>query len=262
MQELSLFSGAGGGILGGMLLGWETVCAVENDHHARNVLIARQNDGTFNPFPIWDDVCSFNGTEWKGRIDVISGGFPCQDVSTAGKEVGITGKRSGLWKEMARIVGEVQPRYVFIENSPMLRTRGLSTILKDLAENGYDAKWGMFRASDFGARHKRERIFILAYSMFYGLSSVEKQRSDDTNILNTKEREKIAMQFKGSNPPGLFPGKSSKCGDVRESKKWWSVEPGMGRMVDGMAYRNDRIKRLGNGQIPEMVRTAWNELIK
>ena len=164
MNELALFAGAGGGILGGKLLGWRTVCAVEFDEHARNVLVARQNDGSLEPFPIWDDVRTFDGIPWRGRIDVISGGFPCQDISSAGKGAGIDGERSGLWREMARIISEVRPRYVFIENSPMLRTRGLSTVLKDLAEAGYDARWGVFGACDVGAPHKRERMWILANS--------------------------------------------------------------------------------------------------
>ena len=95
MNELALFAGAGGGILGGKLLGWRTVCAVENDEHARNVLVARQNDGSLEPFPIWDDVRTFDGKPWRGRIDVISGGFPCQDISSAGKGAGITGQMQG-----------------------------------------------------------------------------------------------------------------------------------------------------------------------
>ena len=84
MNELALFAGAGGGILGGQLLGWRTVCAVENDEYARGVLLARQNDGRFDPFPIWDDVRTFDGRPWRGSADVVSGGFPCQDISSAG----------------------------------------------------------------------------------------------------------------------------------------------------------------------------------
>ena len=123
LRELALFAGAGGGLLGSKLLGWKTVCAVEIDEYARNVLIARQNDGSLEPFPIWDDVRAFRGEPWRGPIDVVSGGFPCQDVSTAGRHEGITGEKSGLWKEMARIISEVQPRYAFVENSSNLIRR-------------------------------------------------------------------------------------------------------------------------------------------
>jgi|DEB0MinimDraft_6_1074348.scaffolds.fasta_scaffold15982_1 hypothetical protein len=84
MNELALFAGAGGGILGGKLLGWKCVCAVEFDEYARSVLKSRQDDGSLDPFPIWDDVRTFDGRPWRGRVEVVSGGFPCQDISTAG----------------------------------------------------------------------------------------------------------------------------------------------------------------------------------
>lgn len=134
MNELALFAGAGGGILGGKLLGWRTVCAVERDAYAAAVLAQRQNDGCLETFPIWSDVETFEGTPWRGIIDVVSGGFPCQDISIAGKGEGITGKRSGLWKQMERIIREVRPPYVFVENSPILTSRGLGVVLGDLAK--------------------------------------------------------------------------------------------------------------------------------
>ena len=106
MNELALFAGAGGGILGGKILGWRTVCAVEWEPYPASVLCARQNDGLLPPFPIWDDVQTFDGKPWKGIIDVVSGGFPCQDISSAGQGAGIGGERSSMWKHMARIIGE------------------------------------------------------------------------------------------------------------------------------------------------------------
>jgi site-specific DNA-cytosine methylase len=162
MRELALFAGAGGGILGGKLLGWRTVCAVEYEPYARDVLVARQNDGSLEPFPIWDDVRTFNGKPWRGAVDVVSGGFPCQDISSAGKGAGLDGARSGLWREMARIIDEVRPRYVFVENSPMLTSRGLGVVLGDLAAMGFDARWGVLGADDAGAPHRRKRIWIVA----------------------------------------------------------------------------------------------------
>ena len=141
MNELALFAGAGGGILGGQLLGWRTVCAVEIEPYPASVLMQRQNDGLLAPFPIWDDVCTFDGRPWRGIVDVVSGGFPCQDISAAGKGAGIDGERSGLWAEFARIICEIQPRYAFIENSPMLTLRGLDRVLCDLAQMGFNAKW-------------------------------------------------------------------------------------------------------------------------
>ena len=162
MNELALFAGAGGGILGGHLLGWRTVCAVEWEEYPASVLCARQNDGLLPPFPIWDDVQSFRGEPWRGIVDVISGGFPCQDISAAGKGVGIDGERSGMWGEMARIIHEVRPRYVFVENSPMLTSRGLGRVLGDLASMGFNARWGVLGAADVGANHQRDRIWIVA----------------------------------------------------------------------------------------------------
>jgi len=165
LRELALFAGAGGGILGGTLLGWRTVCAVELEPYPASVLVQRQNDGILPPFPVWDDVRNFNGKPWRGIVDVVSGGFPCTDISVAGKGAGITGEHSGLWKEMARIIGEVRPRYAFVENSPMLTSRGLGTVLGDLAEMGYCSEYGVLGAIDAGAPHRRERIWIVAYAI-------------------------------------------------------------------------------------------------
>jgi len=162
MNELALFAGAGGGILGGHLLGWRTVCAVEWEPYPTSVLMQRQNDGILPPFPIWDDVQTFDGKPWRGLVDVVSGGFPCQDISAAGKGAGIDGSRSGMWFHMARIIGEVRPRHVLVENSPMLTSRGLGRVLGDLATLGYDAEWGVLGAVDAGAPHKRDRIWIVA----------------------------------------------------------------------------------------------------
>jgi len=164
MNELALFAGAGGGILGGKLLGWRTVCAVEWEPYAASVLLARQNDGILPAFPIWDDVQTFDGKPWQGVVDVISGGFPCQYIASNGKGEGINGSRSGLWKEMARVIGEVRPKYVFVENSPMLTRRGLGTVLGDLAKMGFNAEWGVVSAAEVGAHHKRSRIWIVANS--------------------------------------------------------------------------------------------------
>lgn len=164
MNELALFSGVGGGILGGHLLGWRTVCAVEIEPYPASVLLARQNDGILPPFPVWDDVSTFDGRPWRGIVDVVSGGFPCQDISVAGKGAGITGKRSGLWSEMARIIGEVRPQFVFVENSPALITRGLGTVIGDLAALGYDFRWTVLGAADVGAPHQRDRLWIVAHA--------------------------------------------------------------------------------------------------
>ncbi len=163
LRTLHLFAGAGGGILADILLGHQPVCAVEIEPYCQQVLHARQKDGFLPWFPIFDDVKTFDGKPWRGLVEVVAGGFPCQDISSAGKGAGISGERSGLWGEMARVVCEVRPRYVFVENSPMLTIRGLGVVLRDLAAMGYDAKWCVLGACDSGAPHKRERIWILGY---------------------------------------------------------------------------------------------------
>ena len=162
MRELHLFAGAGGGILGGMLLGHTPVGAVEIDPFARAVLHARQADGSLPDFPIYDDVRTFDGTQWRDRVDIIAGGFPCQDLSVAGKGAGIDGARSGLWWEMLRVIREARPRYVFLENVPAITGRGLDRVLGSLADLGLDAEWLVLSAADAGAPHLRKRWWCLA----------------------------------------------------------------------------------------------------
>lgn len=273
MNELHLFAGAGGGILAGQLLGRRCICAVESDPYAQAVLIARQNDGTFPPFPIWDDVRTFDGRPWRGIVDIVAGGFPCQDISAAGTGKGIDGERSGLWAEMARIVCEVRPRFVFVENSPMLTSRGLGRVLGDLAAMGFDAEWGVISAADTGAPHLRERIWIRGHLAHADGQPCEQGRSDhaaqvsrgcDTDrsdivadVANAaREREQRIITGRADAQVGKEPSKRSDrpCG---YGFRRWPTEPGMGRVVDGMAHRAHRIRTLGNGQVPRVAVSAW-----
>ncbi len=293
MNELALFAGAGGGILGGKLLGWDTIGAVEIEDYPRRVLLQRQKDAILSPFPIWDDITTFDGKPWKGCVDIVSGGFPCQDISAAGKGVGISGERSGLWKEMSRVVDEVRPRFVYVENSPMLASRGLGTVLGDMAKMGYDARWCVLGADDFGAPHRRKRIWILAYSNLCGCSPrgdserkyknspVEvgkaaegfKQRSfgkygsceDSTDVAYPDQKGlQGQLQFRqGERITGRF---SPSCAGISGAQRidWWREDPGestaqsgLGRVAYGMANRVDRLKAIGNGQVPAVAATAF-----
>ena len=229
MNELALFAGAGGGILGGQLLGWRTICAVESNPYAAGVLIARQNDRTLEPFPVWDDVRTFDGTPWRGRVDVVSGGFPCKDISRAGRMAGITGAQSGLWVEFARVIRETEPRWVFLENTPNITHRGLSTILRDLACLGYDARWGVLGADSCGGAHTRKRMWMVAHA--------RGRRCSQTSQKQVFTRGHITHHGSG-----------------------WQVEPSLGRVADGVANRVDRIRCLGNGQVPAVAALAWQVL--
>ena len=323
MNELALFAGAGGGILGGKLLGWRTVCAVEWEAYPASVLCARQNDGLLPTFPIWDDVQTFDGKPWAGIVDVVSGGFPCQDISAAGGGAGIDGERSGMWREMARIICEVRPRYVFVENSPMLTSRGLGRVLGDLASMGFDAKWGVLGAADVGAPHKRDRIWILCTNsdkqrwnvrcsnwekrsvLFNEGWQTSKNQSErkrwgnrigqiGENVADTRcqpkrsdkrlqPESKVSIREKSSivcsevsNSTGIRPqgqGEHEQPIHSAQGNDWqadhvesigrpkqWSVEPNVGRVADGVAVRVDRLKAIGNGQVPLCAATAWRIL--
>jgi DNA (cytosine-5)-methyltransferase 1 len=247
MNELALFAGAGGGILGGVLLGWRTVCAVEFDSHAREVLLARQADGCLGRFPIWDDVTTFDGTMWAGKVDVITGGFPCQDISSAGKGVGITGSRSGLWKHMARIIHEVRPKYIFAENSPLLVGRGLTTVLCDLATMGFDARWCVLGADNCNADHIRKRCWVLAYPSKGGRPRGEAYEIDGCHSNSSRVQAKILQVGWNGKQKGFY----------------WESEPRVGRVADGMAIGVDkRLARIGNGQVPAVARLAWQTLTR
>lgn len=290
LKELALFAGAGGGILGGKLLGWRTVCAVEIEPYCREVLMRRQDEGHLEPFPIWDDVRTFDGTEWRGKVDVVSGGFPCQDISVAGKGDGLDGERSGLWREMARIIGEVRPRFAFVENSPALVRRGLDAVLGDLAAMGYDCRWGVVSAADVGAPHQRERIWVLAVhtdqQVFGGCRPATdtsgireavanaagdgRQSRGPGDTTQSQERGQPDRGSVGSEVPdtvqaGLQGQRAVAVGVGTEqhdpgNDSWWAIEPDVGRVANGVANRVDRLSAIGNGQVPAVAAAAWRIL--
>ncbi|MGL4573978.1 MAG: DNA cytosine methyltransferase [Burkholderiaceae bacterium] len=301
MNELALFAGAGGGILGGKQLGFNTVCAVENDAYAACVLAQQQNAGKLSPFPIWDDVRTFDGAAWRGHIDVVSGGFPCQDISAAGKGAGIEGAKSGLWKQMARIVAEVRPSFVFVENSDQLVKRGLGVVLADLAALGYDCRWTVLSAAAVGAPHIRKRLWLVAYSdrayrareRFLSRSAAQQSAADHcpSEVANAESErcrearadcQRSAQRLTGSgavrsNALGVgceqvvepIAGRAAAKTQLSATghrgsatgRAWWQVEPELGRMADGVAHRVDRLRCLGNGQVPLCAATAWRLLV-
>ncbi|WP_321301011.1 DNA cytosine methyltransferase [uncultured Sphaerochaeta sp.] len=318
MNELHLFAGAGGGILGSQLLGHRTICAVEIEEYPRKVLLQRQREGMLPWFPIWDDIRTFDGKPWNGLVDIVSGGFPCQDISAAGKGNGIEGARSGLWSEMARVVGEVRPKFVFVENSPMLTSRGLYRVLGDFSTLGYDARWCVLGADDTGAPHRRKRIWILAYSNTDLCRCIHKQteinpakgtldaQRESFPALRKDARENVADTYSergcsrnsgwqdamDADPSGkkwmqiekriswweIDPAEifDTHDGDVGQeqifqkgkvstssgssAEERWPVESRLGRVAHGVARRVDRLKAIGNGQVPAVAAIAFSIL--
>lgn len=198
MRELHLFAGAGGGILGGMMLGHEPVCAVEIDKYCRRVLQARQDDGSLPPFPIYEDVRTFDGHAWRGLVDVICGGFPCQPFSCAGKQLGTADPRH-LWPDMARIISEVRPRYVFAENVSLA---AFEEPWRDLRRLGYRVPPAVcVSASDVGAPHRRKRWWLLAVAKSSGTGAGDHSR-EARNEDGTTCREQLPPLRQGDGEDG------------------------------------------------------------
>lgn len=280
LRELALFAGIGGGILG-LSPYCRTVCGVESKWYSAGVLCSRQVDGALPPFPIWDDVRTFDGRPWAGRVDIVSGGFPCQDISSAGTGRGLSGDRSGLWFEMLRVIEEVHPNFVFIENSPYLRTRGLGTVLGGLASLGFDAEWDCVSAAEVGAPHKRDRMWVLAAHPDRARVWIESWRgcredrkSEAQSISDTDRSGKpfIPLNAEMAESSRVAPDIAGLGCDQRGNRvplkccppgspSWWAVEPDVGRVVYGLSNRVDRIEALGNAQVPRVARVAFERLI-
>lgn len=255
MRELHLFAGVGGGILGGMLLGHRPVCAVEIDPFCRDVLHARQEDGSLPLFPIHDDIKTFDARAWQSKVDIVAGGFPCQDLSLANyKAEGISGARSSLWFEMLRVVNECRPRYVFIENSSAIRTRGLATVLEGLAGSGFDAAWGVLSAQAVGAPHIRKRMWILAEDPNASSERCEEhsQRNGEPLTGEVGKSRRDAVRLRGdesdANSEGLAVGQSERSNARQEQPPFVGTDrrvskPGMGGAAHGLAAWLDKPRR-------------------
>lgn len=297
MYELALFAGVGGGILATKhLLGWRTVCYVEHNKYAVDVLRARIKDGYLDDAPIWDDCFTFDGRPWAGLVDVVSAGFPCQPFSAAGKGLAERDPRNG-WPAVIRILREVRPRFAWLENVPALLSKPyFGTIISDLAQAGYDVEWDCISASEVGANHKRERLWILAHPNGKGIwqQSQSGQQSTQTIITADGPSKSLAdAHVEGLEINGQFnpQGQAELCGGTgpneeqvlrhteqardrwgveqpqeREEKRdvdcqqWWQVEPDVGRVADGVAHRMDRLEATGNGQVPAVAARAWQLL--
>lgn len=222
MNELHLFAGAGGGILAGRLLGHRCIGAVEREPYAQQILLARQRDGSLPAFPIFSDIRHFDGRPFRGRAEVVAGGFPCQAYSGASRGRSVA---EDLWPEMLRVVADVAPRHVFAEN---VAKKAIDAAADDLEALGYSVRCMALSASDMGADHIRQRYWLLAHADAHG----ELRMQVDAEVAEL---------------PRVRPGV-------------WEAEPEQCGVADGLAGRMDRIEAIGNGQVPIVAATAWRIL--
>jgi DNA (cytosine-5)-methyltransferase 1 len=248
LRVLDLFSGIGGFSLGlERTGGFETVAFCEIEPFPRRVLAKHWPN-----VPIYEDVRDLTAERLSADgigVDVICGGFPCQDISSAGAKAGITGARSGLWFEYARLIGELRPAYVIVENVGALLARGLDAVLGELAALGYDAEWHCVPASAIGAPHQRDRLWLVGYPNDQGQSAFAVH--DETSRLPGLVADASSQQDSGIQFPRLAP-------DLGASH-WWAAEPEVDRVAYGVPFGVDRLRALGNAvvpQIPEMIGRA------
>lgn len=268
----SLFAGIGGFDLAAKWMGWQTAWVSEIEPYACAVLKKRFPDA-----PNLGDITKIDGTKTP-PIDMLVGGFPCQDISLAGKGEGIGGERSGLWKHYARLIEETQPRWVVIENVSALRSRGLGVVLQDLSAIRYDAEWHCIPAAAVGAPHRRDRIWIVAYPNSKPVtdlfSRVRAERSEaaasagtvaplESSGGGTCSREQDVADSTGLRVQGLRTGGEQEPDTYAESpvpmcdsegprSAAWQAEPNVGRVVDGLPSRVDRVRCLGNAIVPQV----------
>ena len=277
MKILDLFSGIGGFSLGLERAGMQTIAFCEVDPVCRQVLQKHWPD-----VPIFEDVKTLLAKDIHETVDVICGGFPCQDISVAGNGLGLAGERSGLWYEYRRLIEEIHPRYVIIENVAALRSRGLDEVLRCLDALGYDAEWHCIPASSVGAPHQRDRIWIVAYPRHRGGRSIW---TSETGEDASGQRSAYSGETSGSGaePTSVADaigegsqgrlhwwadqerqgelGYLGRCRakDGQPIENWWAVEPSVGRVAHGVSGRTHRLRQLGNAvvpQIPELIGRA------
>lgn len=267
LKVLDLFSGIGGFSLGlERTGGFETVAFCEIDRHCRDVL-AKGWPGVRQ----FEDITTLRGSD-VGTVDVICGGFPCQDISRAGNGAGLAGARSGLWFEYARLIGELRPRYVLVENVSTLLHRGLDAVLGTLAALGYDAQWHCIPASDIGAPHIRDRVWIIANAQHSDADSFGPHRTEEHHgRVELRDQQGGVVGPLGQDVADAHSAREpQQSGSLIDLRRWlvhsreegrirWGTEPGLGRVADGVPNRSHRLKQLGNAvvpQIPELIGRA------
>ena len=278
MNGLALFAGVGGLELGLELIipSIRTVAYVEREAFSASVLVARMEEEALHPAPIWDDVTTFPSEKFRGKVDFISAGFPCQPFSKAGLLKGKEDDR-WLWEDIEEIIRTVEPKYLFLENVPGIANRGLDSVLGSLSSLGFDAEWTTLRASESGSPHLRERIFILGFKPEWIQELTDSMRlgclRDPPSEGRARGIRKGAMAW--SQPESLCEdasntnGKRSKRSGIPNLERekipdiergWWEIEPPICRVDDGMADRMDRLRSCGNGVVPIQAAHAFRSL--
>lgn len=232
LRVLDLFSGIGGFSLGlERTGGFRTVAFCEIDPYCRRVL-SKHWPGV----PIHEDVRTLGRVE----CDVICGGFPCQDISAAGHQAGIDGEQSGLWSEFFRLIRDIRPRYVIVENVSALLYAGIDRVLGDLASVGYDAEWHCISAAHIGAPHIRDRVWIVAYPGQEHRLVELPEHGQGAEKQGSEKQARLA---------GLNNGDESRMGRT-DSERWWADKPPVCGMADDVPGRLDRLGALGNAVVP------------
>jgi DNA (cytosine-5)-methyltransferase 1 len=248
---LDLFSGIGG--IGLALSPWvRTIAYCEQDRYAQGTLLSRMRSGEIDTAPIWDDVRTLRA-EHLPRIDIISGGFPCQDLSVAGRGEGLEGQRSGLFFEIVRLTEELKPLFVFLENVPAIRTRGLDVVLKEFTALGYDCRWTVVSAESIGAPHKRERWFLLAHS--------NGERVRNKQELKQKRQSKTELEHDGKEE-SMAHSNSTRCarqGSTQSEKRISNSKPSRDSAIDSNTISKRRNERRGNELQSEQSKTIGQD---
>jgi DNA (cytosine-5)-methyltransferase 1 len=245
MNGLDLFAGSGIGSLAlkNIIPNYKTVCYVEWEPYCQAILISRIKDGFLDDAPIWDDVRTFDGKQWGGKVDIVYGGFPCQPFSQAGQRQGESDERN-CWPDTIRIISEIRPRFAFVENVPGLLVSGyIPTILSDFAKIGYDVEWDCVPAAFVGAPIIRSRLWFMAISQGLRPFYVRLQ-------VNGKERSRGKEAIRGGNRE-ISPNR--KAGNPISNNQWAHPPEPIG-VVDGLANQLERLKMLGNGWVPQVVK--------
>lgn len=248
MRVLDLFSGIGGFALGLESVGMQTVAFCEQDGYARRVLEKHWPESW-----IYEDVRTLTAkrlkTDGVGPIDLICGGFPCQDISCAGKGAGIEGSRSGLWSEYFRLIREIRPRWVIAENVPALRGRGADKVLSDLESAKYTVWPLVVGAIHAGAPHQRQRAWIVACAQGERCKEIQARRQHQWQ----ERPQRLRLLANAAQSNALQGNPAPRLSKQSRREFFWSAEPDVGRVADGVPARVDRLRCLGNAVVPQVV---------